>query len=84
MRWNTLQEVIDDPFTRKVHDGDYVYFVHSYAPQIPNSSEVLAYSEHGRKFPAIVRKGSLIGTQFHPEKSGPVGRQLLTNFISLI
>ncbi|MHA1713159.1 MAG: imidazole glycerol phosphate synthase subunit HisH [Candidatus Ranarchaeia archaeon] len=84
MGWNTLFDVVSDPLTEGVKDGDYVYFVHSYAPTAENEKVILAKAKHGRIFPAIVRKGPVWGTQFHPEKSGVVGKKILTNFINLI
>ena len=62
-----------------------VYYVHSYYPQVANKKYVLAETEYGQqKFCAIVQKDYLLGTQFHPEKSGEVGLEILRNFLKLI
>ena len=58
-----------------------VYYVHSYYPQVKNKKLVLAMTEYGgQKFCAVVQKDNIIGTQFHPEKSGVAGLEILKNF----
>lgn len=79
--WNDLTMRIPDPMFRSI-DDDPVYFVHSYAPVPDESSVVVATSEHGDRFTAAVRFGSVAGTQFHPERSGAVGLAILTNVVS--
>jgi len=76
-KWDgTLLEKLSDPS---------VYYVHSYYPQIKNKKLVLAITEYGRqKFCAVVQKDNIFGTQFHPEKSGETGLQILKNFVNLI
>lgn len=65
-------------------DGDpYVYFVHSFAPEGVPQTDVLARSTHGRAFPAAVGRGRVLGTQFHPEKSGGTGLKILANFLEM-
>jgi glutamine amidotransferase len=64
-------------------DGEYAYFVHSYyaSPEGPNA--VVATTDYGVEFPAIVANdaGNVMGTQFHPEKSGETGLRILRNFV---
>lgn len=57
-------------------DGDYVYFIHSYYVSASDDYTV-AYADYGNKVPAIVRKNNVLGFQFHPEKSGDRGREML-------
>ena len=64
-----------------VEDGSWVYFVHSFRAK-PASNEVIsAESDYGIKIPAVVEQGNFIGTQFHPEKSGSVGKIMIKNFL---
>lgn len=61
-----------------------VYFVHSYYARVDNPKEVIATSEHGnQEFCAVVGKNNVVGTQFHPEKSGAVGLKILQQFCIL-
>lgn len=63
-------------------DGTAVYFVHSFYAVPDDEADVLASARHGgHLLTAAVQKDNLIGTQFHPEKSGPAGLQILTNFL---
>jgi glutamine amidotransferase len=81
--WNALRVRRCHPLLDGIEDGAWVYFVHSYHPHPADPTIVLAETEYGRAFPAIVARGALCGTQFHPEKSGAVGRRLLRNFLAL-
>ena len=81
MGWNTLSGLADDPLLNKVFDGDYAYFVHSYAADVTNTT--LAASEYGSPFSAIVRKDNIWGCQFHPERSSKTGAQILKNFLEI-
>ncbi len=63
--------------------GRHVYFVHSYAPEGVPADCCLALATHGRAFPAVAARGRVIGTQFHPERSGAAGLRLLANFLRL-
>lgn len=81
--WNEIV-TNPDPLFDGLDDLPEVYFVHSYAP-VPTSDEVvIATATHGRSFVAAVRSGRVVGTQFHPERSGPVGLRILGNFVSAI
>ena len=80
--WNTIEPVPGSALVAGLPDPAWLYFVHSYAPET-DDAVVAAWSEHGRRFPAAVERGSLWATQFHPEKSGAVGLRLLQNFVSL-
>jgi glutamine amidotransferase len=80
MGWNTLSIERGHPLVEDVGD-DYAYFVHSYATRV--SGHTVAATEHGRRFAAIAanERGNVVGTQFHPEKSGETGLALLANFV---
>jgi glutamine amidotransferase len=62
-------------------DGDYAYFVHSYA--LPVSADTLATADYGSEFTAVAARGNFHGAQFHPERSARVGALLLANFLRL-
>lgn len=80
MGWNRVEE-ISSPLFKGVDNGAFVYFVHSFAPDLCN--ETIASSQHGRKFSSALQKRNFYGTQFHPEKSGIVGDIILHNFMEL-
>lgn len=80
--WNTLEPVAGAASVTGLPDPAWFYFVHSYAPET-DDAVVAAWCEYGRRFPAAVEHGNLWATQFHPEKSGEVGLQLLANFVAL-
>ena len=63
--------------------GSHVYFVHSYYVVPTDPSVVVAASHHGSEFVAMIAKGNLAATQFHPEKSQKIGLQLLKNFAEI-
>ena len=81
--WNRLVDLASHPFLDGVEQGGYAYFVHSFAPCAGDQDQCLAACRHGRSFPAIAASGRVLGTQFHPEKSGELGLRLLKNFIEL-
>ena len=77
--WNVLQIKKNEPLMKYCKDGDYVYFVHSYhAFNCPES--IIAVTEYGKEVTAAVSKGNIMGCQFHPEKSGEVGLNILRAF----
>lgn len=82
--WNTLQKTGDHPLLEGVSDTSHVYFVHSYVVKAEDRSDVLATAEYGIPFDAVVGKGNLFATQFHPEKSGAVGLRILKNFYGIV
>jgi glutamine amidotransferase len=84
MGWNSLSVVKAHPILKGIPDDPYVYFVHSYRAEI--SDNTVAASDYGGEFTAIVasEKLNIIGTQFHPEKSGDIGLRILKNFAEMI
>jgi glutamine amidotransferase len=80
MGWNTLDVQVRTPMLRGVVDGDFVYFVHSYYVETPDSDIVATTTPYGVDFVSSVSRKALFATQFHPEKSQAVGCLLLENF----
>lgn len=78
--WNSLRFQNDSPIFRGLSDGAFVYFVHSFCGQAKNDSDVAAWTDYGPPVVAAVRHGNVFGCQFHPEKSGEAGLQILKNF----
>ena len=77
--WNALHFTRDSRLMRYINEGDCVYFVHSYfATDCDNS--VIATAEYGKELTAAVELGNVMGCQFHPEKSGTVGLNILRAF----
>lgn len=83
MGWNTLTIEREHPFLEGVSNGAYVYFVHSYYVEPADSTLVVASTRYGTRVPAVLATERVVGTQFHPEKSGKVGLQMLRNFVRM-
>ena len=77
--WNALQFKEENPLFSYIKDGDFVYFVHSYYAADCDES-VIATAEYGAPLTAAVARGNVFGCQFHPEKSGQVGLNILKAF----
>jgi imidazole glycerol phosphate synthase glutamine amidotransferase subunit len=87
--WNQVERTRDHPLFDGIDDGADFYFVHSYvgapAVQAGGASQIeLARTTHGRPFTSAIGRGSLLGVQFHPERSGTDGLRLLHNFVQLV
>ena len=80
--WNALEKNEPCALLDGVNEGDYVYFVHSFAA-VTDSKNVAAYCDYGMKVPALVTSGKVYGCQFHPEKSGKTGLTILKNFCEI-
>jgi glutamine amidotransferase len=80
--WNRLHDMASHPLLAGLA-GRYVYFVHSYAPEGVPGDLQLARCTHGRVFPAVAGRERVMGTQFHPERSGVAGLRLLSNFLEM-
>lgn len=80
MGWNTLSHVNSDLFKGDL-EGKFVYFVHSY--YVPVNAFTAATTDYIQPFSASLHKANFYATQFHPEKSGSVGEQILKNFLQL-
>lgn len=83
--WNSLEIAADCPLYQGIENGAYVYFVHSYYLTARHERDVAATAEYGIKFHASIADTGkkLFATQFHPEKSGAVGLQILRNFAAM-
>ena len=81
MGWNDL--VIDrpHPVLAGIRTGDHAYFVHSYHFQVATLADRLAHCAYGGDITAIIGRGTIVGTQFHPEKSQAAGLRLIANFL---
>lgn len=80
--WNALKFTKESPLFKYIKDGDFVYFVHSYFASGCEDS-VAAVTEYDKDLTAAVSKGNVYGCQFHPEKSGDVGLNILRAFSEL-
>ena len=81
MGWNKVRFLRSHPVFQGLPETAEYYFVHSYYPD-PRESMVLGLTDHGMEFPSALGRRNLVATQFHPEKSGRYGLQLLKNFLS--
>ena len=81
MGWNRVWREREDALLDGVEDGAQFYFVHSYA--LPTGDFTIGRCDYGRAFSAVVRRDNVMGTQFHPERSGKHGARLLANFLAL-
>lgn len=81
MGWNDLVLDASHPVLAGLSTGDHAYFVHSYQFRVNDPAHRLAHVDYGGEVTAIVGRGNVIGTQFHPEKSQAVGLRLIANFL---
>lgn len=77
--WNSVSYKEDEPLFAGIPQGEHFYFTHSFIA--PESNFTIAETTHSVTFPCAVRKGNVMGVQFHPEKSSNAGARLLENFI---
>ncbi len=80
MGWNSIEN-LRSPLFEGVDEASFIYYVHSYAPTL--SPHTIATTTYGVEFSAALRRDNFYGTQFHPEKSGDVGSQILSNFLKI-
>jgi glutamine amidotransferase len=81
MGWNTLSTVKEDPLLKGINEGEYAYFVHSFAALVGDYT--LMKCDYGGSFSAIIRQSNFRGCQFHPERSSATGSRILKNFLDL-
>ena len=81
MGWNDLVVDHAHPVLDGVETGDHAYFVHSYHFQVTDPADRLAHVDYGGEVTAVVGKGNVVGTQFHPEKSQAAGLRIIANFL---
>ena len=83
MGWNDLEIKKPGKILQGVEEGSWVYFVHSYRAKPDSEDVITAQSDYGIKVPAVVEQDNFFGTQFHPEKSGSVGKIMIKNFLEV-
>jgi glutamine amidotransferase len=84
MGWNTLSEIRTHPLLADIPlgpDGLHAYFVHSYQFRPADKADLVAQADYGGPITAIVGRDTIVGTQFHPEKSQRLGLALIANFL---
>ena len=81
MGWNELSRGAPHPVLKGIRTGDHAYFVHSYHLRPRNPEQRLAHTAYGEMITAVVGRGNMVGTQFHPEKSQKTGLRLIANFL---
>jgi len=85
MGWNTLDVIHDHPLLNGIStgpDGQHAYFVHSYHLRAADPADIVATARYGEPITAMVARGNLAGTQFHPEKSQALGLAFIANFLT--
>ena len=83
MGWDVVRVVRDDPAVAGL-DGRRCYFTHSYYVDPADDAHVIAVCDYGPGFPCVVRTGSALGLQFHPEKSSDVGARMLRDLVAAV
>ena len=81
--WNSLEIKQKDTLFKDIPENSYVYFVHSYYLHAEDENDIATITNYGIDFHSAVGKNNIFATQFHPEKSGDVGLQILRNFASM-
>lgn len=82
MGWNDLVLESDHPVFSGIKSGDHAYFVHSYHFRVADPAQRLAYVEYGQEVTAVIGRDTMVGMQFHPEKSQDVGLRMIGNFLT--
>jgi len=80
MGWNTIYD-LKSPLFNGINENDYMYLVHSF--YAPKCEEIIATTNYEMEYASALQKGNFYGLQFHPEKSGVIGEQILNNFLKL-
>ncbi len=81
MGWNTVSAKAGNPLFKDIEEGEYFYFVHSFA--MPVGDYTIAECDYGNPFSAAIQNGNYYGVQFHPERSSKAGSKLIQNFLEL-
>lgn len=82
MGWNRVTQRAASPLFDGIPDGAHFYFVHSYYCDLADDRPVIGVTEYGASVTALVERGQLAATQFHPEKSGAYGLRIYRNFLT--
>lgn len=83
MGWNEVRQVSDHPFLEGIPAGGHFYFVNSYHAVPGDSADIGGLTQYGVEFVSVVARRNIMATQFHIEKSGPIGLRMLARFASL-
>ena len=83
MGWNSVDIRTPHPFLEGIGPSSQFYFVHSYYAAPDQAENVAGATDYGVTFCSILARDNLLATQFHPEKSGPVGLRIYENFVAL-
>ena len=82
--WNNLRIVnTESNLLKGIPQDSWVYFVHSYHIEPQDKKLIAAITDYGSKLPVVIERSNLFGTQFHPEKSGKIGAQIMKNFVNI-
>ena len=82
--WNNLRIVnTESNLLKGIPQDSWVYFVHSYHIEPQDKKLIAAVTDYGSKLPVVIERSNLFGTQFHPEKSGKIGAQIMKNFVNI-
>ncbi len=81
MGWNVVEQGLSIPLMEGISTKEYFYFAHSYYSPVDETT--VAFTDEGVRFASVNQSGTVMGVQFHPEKSGTVGLKLLKNFANL-
>jgi imidazole glycerol-phosphate synthase subunit HisH len=81
MGWNEIEPRTEHPLLAELSAGTHGYFVHSYHFRLAEAADLLAVTDYGGPLAAVIGRGNLVGTQFHPEKSHEAGLRLIGNFL---
>lgn len=82
--WNNLRIInTGSNLLKGIPQDSWVYFVHSYHIEPQDDKLIAAVTEYGSKLPVVIERSNLFGTQFHPEKSGKIGAQIMKNFVNI-
>jgi glutamine amidotransferase len=82
MGWNDLVIDTPHPVLNGVETGEHAYFVHSYQMRVETPAQRLAHVDYGGEVTAIVARDTMVGFQFHPEKSAATGLRMIANFLT--
>ena len=82
MGWNSIDFDLSEPLFQNLGDNPYVYYVHSFCADI-DPKYTIAITDYATKYSAALHKDNFYAVQFHPEKSGKVGEQILKNFLEI-
>ena len=83
MGWNSVTTTESHPALDAIESGSYFYFVHSFYAQPSEQDGVVGTTEYGLPFCSVYARDNVVATQFHPEKSGPIGLRIYRNFLAM-